>query len=165
MEDSQSTLARRLRRLESIEAIKQLKHRYLRACDSKDPVGVKACYAKGRWSLYYFLINTRDNITTQLGGIYRDRYRLTDDRSLIADVKKRLGEKMLGRVYAVIAANASSATAQSSLQTLFMLIPQLNIGTMARRPNCVNFSTMEQYACLIHRPSWRRRLRDCRTRS
>ena len=125
-DDVRLTVEQRLGRLESIEAIKQLKHRYLRACDNQDPAAVKACYAEGdieldfgrvgsfrnrdelvetfsnlacqphiiemhhaqnpeivlqdedhasgQWGLYYFLINTRDNSTTQLAGHYRDRY-------------------------------------------------------------------------------------------
>jgi len=129
-DNAQPTLAQRLRWLESIEAIKQLKHRYLRACDQKDPAAVGECYvpgevdldfgrvgrfrsrdelvavfaqlacqphiiemhhahnpeillqderhATGLWSLYYFLINTRDNTTTQLGGYYEDRYLRTE---------------------------------------------------------------------------------------
>ena len=129
MDGTALTLEQRLLRLESIEAIKQLKHRYLRACDNKDPAAVRDCYveggieldfsrvgsfanrdelvevfatlacqphivelhhaqnpeieledenhASGHWGLYYFLINTRDNVTTQLGGYYRDRYRRT----------------------------------------------------------------------------------------
>lgn len=128
-DDRQLTIPQRLQRLESIEAIKQLKYRYLRACDRQDPAGVKDCYAEGEieldfgrvgtfgsrdelveafsnlachphivemhhahnpeiviedennasgcWGLYYFLINTRDNATTQLGGYYEDLYRRT----------------------------------------------------------------------------------------
>lgn len=131
MVDSRLSVEQRLRRLESIESIKQLKYRYLRACDNKDPATIKQCYesgeialdfgrvgtfrsadelvqvftalacnphivemhhahnpeitmhddenATGQWSLYYFLINTRDKMTTQLGGYYQDRYRLTDE--------------------------------------------------------------------------------------
>lgn len=131
MDNKQPTVAQRLDRLESVEAIKQLKYRYLRACDSKDPATIRACYAQGDieidfgrvgrfrgrdelveafthmacsphivemhhahnpeivlhdkrnasgyWGLHYFLINTRDNATTQLGGYYRDRYRLVDE--------------------------------------------------------------------------------------
>lgn len=131
MDTSPLTVEQRLQRLESIEAIKQLKYRYLRACDNQDPAAVKACYAEGEieldfgrvgtfrtrdelvevfsalacqphivemhhaqnpeitledennasgsWGLYYFLINTRDNAMTQLGGYYKDRYRRTDE--------------------------------------------------------------------------------------
>ena len=131
MDNTTLNVEQRLQRLESIEAIKQLKYRYLRACDNQDPAAVKACYAEGEieldfgrvgafrtrdelvevfsvlacqphivemhhaqnpeivlqdennatgyWGLYYFLINTRDNVTTQLAGYYRDRYRRTDE--------------------------------------------------------------------------------------
>ena len=30
--------------------------------------------ARGSWSLYYYMINTRDRNTAQFGGIYRDEY-------------------------------------------------------------------------------------------
>jgi hypothetical protein len=38
------SLARRLQRLEDIEAIKQLKHRYWRACDRQKPDDVQDCF-------------------------------------------------------------------------------------------------------------------------
>jgi len=34
-------------------------------------------HARGRWSLHYQLINTRENTLTQLGGGYEDEYRKT----------------------------------------------------------------------------------------
>ncbi|MFD4261349.1 nuclear transport factor 2 family protein [Streptomyces sp. NPDC058534] len=37
-------LAERVARLEAIEEIKTLKHRYLRACDAKDPEAFRACF-------------------------------------------------------------------------------------------------------------------------
>ena len=37
-------LAGRIARLEAVEEIKALKHRYLRACDAKDPEGFRACF-------------------------------------------------------------------------------------------------------------------------
>ena len=40
-------LAKRLARLEDIDAIKQLKARYLNACDRQDPEAVRACFAEG----------------------------------------------------------------------------------------------------------------------
>ena len=40
--------ARRLQRLEDIEAIRELKARYLNACDQKDPDRVRSCFADGR---------------------------------------------------------------------------------------------------------------------
>ncbi len=38
-------LASRIERLEAIEAIRRLKARYLNACDTQDPQGVRACFA------------------------------------------------------------------------------------------------------------------------
>ena len=40
-------LEQRLTRLEDIDAIKQLKARYLNACDRQDPEAVRACFAGG----------------------------------------------------------------------------------------------------------------------
>jgi hypothetical protein len=40
-------LQRRLQRLEDFEAIRQLKARYLNACDSQDPERAKRCFAEG----------------------------------------------------------------------------------------------------------------------
>jgi hypothetical protein len=44
---SLAELEQRLTRLEDIEAIKQLKARYLNACDRQDPEAVRVCFAKG----------------------------------------------------------------------------------------------------------------------
>lgn len=41
------SIEERLERLESIEAIRQLKHRYLNACDLKAVETVKNCFAEG----------------------------------------------------------------------------------------------------------------------
>jgi len=41
------SLAERLERLEALEAIRQLKARYLNACDQQDPQGVSRCFAEG----------------------------------------------------------------------------------------------------------------------
>lgn len=40
----QHDLATRIARLEAIEAIRNLKHRYLRACDAKDPKGFRDAF-------------------------------------------------------------------------------------------------------------------------
>ncbi|MFK8048341.1 MAG: nuclear transport factor 2 family protein [Halioglobus sp.] len=40
-------LTQRLTRLEDIDAIKQLKARYLNACDRQDPEAVRDCFAQG----------------------------------------------------------------------------------------------------------------------
>lgn len=39
-------LARRVTRIEQVEAIKALKHRYWRACDAKDPQGFRDCFIR-----------------------------------------------------------------------------------------------------------------------
>ncbi|GAA3679434.1 hypothetical protein GCM10022237_43330 [Nocardioides ginsengisoli] len=41
---AQEPVTDRLARLEAVAAIKALKHRYLRACDAKDPVGFRAAF-------------------------------------------------------------------------------------------------------------------------
>ena len=58
-------LEARLRRLEAIEAIKQLKSRYLFCCDRKNPAGVRDCFAPGEVTIDYGRI-----------GVYRDREEL-----------------------------------------------------------------------------------------
>ncbi|MBV0934706.1 nuclear transport factor 2 family protein [Marinobacterium weihaiense] len=52
---------RRLARLEALEAIRQLKHRYLNACDTKDVVRIRDCFAPGAISIDYGPIGTFDN--------------------------------------------------------------------------------------------------------
>lgn len=42
--DAPDPLADRIARLEAVAAIKALKHRYLRACDAKDPAGFRAAF-------------------------------------------------------------------------------------------------------------------------
>lgn len=123
------SMEQRLARLEAIEAIKQLKHRYFHACDSKQPDVVIECFAPGEidleygrigsfqtreamvavftelacqdhivemhhgqnpqielrgddraegiWGLYYYMIDTRRDIVTQLAGFYEDGYACT----------------------------------------------------------------------------------------
>lgn len=51
-----STLEQRLTALEDIEAIKRLKARYLAACDAKDPMGMRACFADGPVAIDYGVI-------------------------------------------------------------------------------------------------------------
>lgn len=46
-EERLQELERSLARLQAIEAIKQLKARYLNACDQQDPAAVRACFAEG----------------------------------------------------------------------------------------------------------------------
>ncbi|MBF6090083.1 nuclear transport factor 2 family protein [Nocardia cyriacigeorgica] len=46
-------LARRLARMEAVESIKALKHRYFRACDAKDPKGFRDCFIAAGSALDY----------------------------------------------------------------------------------------------------------------
>lgn len=129
------TVEQRLARLEAIEAIKQLKHRYFHACDTKQPDNVRDCFAPGDidlqygrigsftdreqmvavftelacqehivemhhgqnpqievqgddravgvWGLYYYMIDTRRNMVTQLAGFYDDGYARIDGQWLM----------------------------------------------------------------------------------
>lgn len=53
-QDSQiAELTRRLRRLEIIHEIEQLKYRYLRACDAKDVAGFRDCFVREGADLDY----------------------------------------------------------------------------------------------------------------
>jgi len=131
-----AALDERIARLEAIEAVKQLKYRYFRACDRKQPDVVRACFAPGAidlqygrigsftnrddmvavftelacqehivemhhgqnpevtltgpneaaatWGLYYYMIDTRRNVVTQLGGFYDDAYVCIDGEWLIS---------------------------------------------------------------------------------
>lgn len=125
-------LEQRISRLEAMEAIKQLKHRYFHACDTKQVALVRQCFASGSidlqygrigsfsdreemlavfselacqdhiiemhhgqnpqivvvdadnatatWGLYYFLIDTRRDLVTQLAGFYDDSYKRVDEQ-------------------------------------------------------------------------------------
>lgn len=53
-------IQQRLQRLEDIEAIRQLKARYLWCCDRKDPAGMRACFADGPVHIDYGAIGTFD---------------------------------------------------------------------------------------------------------
>lgn len=60
----------RLRRLEHAESIRDLKARYLAACDAKDPEGVRACFADGEIEIDYGPIGSFDN-ADDLVAVYR----------------------------------------------------------------------------------------------
>ena len=53
-------LARRLQRLEDLDAIRALKSRYLACCDAKDPVGMRACFMDGPVHIDFGVIGTFD---------------------------------------------------------------------------------------------------------
>ena len=54
-------IEQRLRALESAEAIRTLKSRYFFACDRKDPVTMRACFADGPVHIDYGAVGTFDN--------------------------------------------------------------------------------------------------------
>lgn len=66
-------IQRRIQRLEDLEAIRQLKARYLWCCDRKDPQGMRACFADGPVHIDYGAVGTFDRadalvkVFTELG--------------------------------------------------------------------------------------------------
>lgn len=66
-------IQRRIQRLEDLEAIRQLKARYLWCCDRKDPEGMRACFADGPVHIDYGAVGTFDRadalvkVFTELG--------------------------------------------------------------------------------------------------
>jgi len=57
---STTALEARLGALESVEAIRSLKARYLACCDAKDPVGMRACFLDGTVAIDYGVVGTFD---------------------------------------------------------------------------------------------------------
>lgn len=53
-------LEKRLARLEAIQAVQQVKSRYLAACDAKDPETVRACFADGTVDIDYGAVGRFD---------------------------------------------------------------------------------------------------------
>jgi hypothetical protein len=56
-----ASVEQRLAALESLEAIRALKARYLFCCDRKDPAGMRACFADGKVHIDYGIVGTFDN--------------------------------------------------------------------------------------------------------
>ncbi|WP_280437912.1 nuclear transport factor 2 family protein [Nocardia carnea] len=56
----ETDLAQRVARLEAVEAIKALKHRYLRACDAKDPKAFRECFAAAGAAVDYGVLGSFD---------------------------------------------------------------------------------------------------------
>ena len=52
------TLEDRIARLEAIEAVREVKARYLACCDAKDPEGMRACFADGPVHIDYGAVGT-----------------------------------------------------------------------------------------------------------
>ncbi len=55
-----SSIADRLQLLEDREAIRELKSRYLAACDAKDPIGMRACFVDGPVHIDFGVVGTFD---------------------------------------------------------------------------------------------------------
>lgn len=159
-------IEQRVARLEAIEAVKQLKYRYFRACDRKQPEVVRACFAPGEidlqygrignftnrddmvavftelacqphivemhhgqnpevtivdadnatatWGLYYYMIDTRRSLVTQLGGFYDDAYVRRDGGWVISRSHYEVSSTAIynlerGPVQAVFAGTAAPA--------------------------------------------------------
>ncbi|MFE3545296.1 nuclear transport factor 2 family protein [Nocardia sp. NPDC059177] len=60
MPETTTDLAARIARLEAIEAITALKHRYFRACDAKDPIGFRDCFLRAGAELDYGTLGRHD---------------------------------------------------------------------------------------------------------
>ncbi|WP_280458097.1 nuclear transport factor 2 family protein [Nocardia carnea] len=56
----ETDLTRRVARLEAVEAIKALKHRYLRACDAKDPEAFRECFVAAGAAVDYGVLGSFD---------------------------------------------------------------------------------------------------------
>ena len=54
-------LEQRIIRLEAIDAIRQLKHRYLASCDAKNPAAMRACFVDGPVHIDYGPVGVFDN--------------------------------------------------------------------------------------------------------
>lgn len=63
------TLEDRLHRLESTEAIRTLKARYLACCDAKDPAGMRACFVDGPAAIDFGPVGQFDN-ADDLAAVY-----------------------------------------------------------------------------------------------
>ena len=67
---STQDLARRIGRLEDIEAIRRLKARYLNACDSQDPEAASGCFADGKIAIDMGHVGVLDS-REQFAALYR----------------------------------------------------------------------------------------------
>jgi hypothetical protein len=61
MDTDLKTLAERVQQLEDVNAIKELKYRYLNACDEKDAQEVTHCFTDGKVDINYGFIGQFDN--------------------------------------------------------------------------------------------------------
>lgn len=83
-------LAERIARLEAIEEIKALKHRYLRACDAKDPEGFRACFIASGASIDFGRLGRFDDADGIVKVFESIALRQVDGRNVILDMHHAL---------------------------------------------------------------------------
>ncbi|MFA1558936.1 nuclear transport factor 2 family protein [Actinomadura chokoriensis] len=79
-------LAERIARLEAIEDIKALKHRYLRACDAKDPGEFRACFIASGASIDYGRLGSFDDADGIARVFERIALQQVDGKNVILDM-------------------------------------------------------------------------------
>lgn len=79
-------IAARIARLEAIEDIKALKHRYLRACDAKDPTEFRACFIASGASIDYGRLGAFDDADGIARVFERIALQKIDGRNAILDM-------------------------------------------------------------------------------
>ena len=81
------TIEERLARLEALEEIRMLKHRYFRASDAKDPVAMRACFVADGADIYYGpALGRFDDADGLVDAYSRIALRRVDDRYVILDM-------------------------------------------------------------------------------
>ncbi|TDD83416.1 nuclear transport factor 2 family protein [Actinomadura darangshiensis] len=83
-------LAARIARLEAIEEIKALKHRYLRACDAKDPEEFRACFVAAGASIDYGRLGAFDDADGIAEVFERIALQQVDGKNVILDMHHAL---------------------------------------------------------------------------
>lgn len=81
------TVEQRLARLEALEEIRMLKHRYFRACDAKDPEAMRGCFVAGRADIYYGpALGSFDDADVLIDIYSRIALERLDDRYVVLDM-------------------------------------------------------------------------------
>ena len=81
------TIEDRLARLEALEEIRMLKHRYFRACDAKDPTGMRACFVAEGADIYYGpALGSFDDADGLVAVYSRIALQRVDDRFVVLDM-------------------------------------------------------------------------------
>lgn len=85
-ETSGMSLEERITRIEAVEAIKVLKHRYFRACDAKDPVGFRAAFVDNGAIIDYGVMGSFDDADGIAAVFERIALHQVDGKHLILDM-------------------------------------------------------------------------------